>query len=43
MNFSLSFWFTCIILWPPRIPKSEIAKGLGSSRIDKGVWVDFPR
>ena len=28
---------------PPRIPKSEIAKGLGSSRIDKGVWVDFPR
>ncbi len=28
---------------PPRIPKSEIAKGLGSSRIDKGVWIDFPR
>ena len=28
---------------PPRIPKPEIAKGLGSSREDKGVWVDFPR
>lgn len=28
---------------PPRIPKSELAKGLGGSRIDKGVWVDFPR
>lgn len=28
---------------PPRIPKSEIAKGLGSSRIEKGVWIDFPR
>ncbi len=28
---------------PPRIPRSEIAKGLGSSRIEKGVWIDFPR
>ena len=28
---------------PPRIPKPEIARGLGSSREDNGVWVDFPR
>lgn len=28
---------------PPQIPKAELARGLGSSRLDKGVWVDFPR
>lgn len=28
---------------PPRIPKPEIARGLGSSREDNGAWVDFPR
>lgn len=27
---------------PTRIPKPEIAKGLGRSRLDKGKWVDFP-
>ena len=26
---------------PPRIPKAELSKGLGASRLDKGVWVDF--
>ncbi len=35
--------FFSMLQIPPRIPRSEIAKGLGSSRIDKGVWIDFPR
>ncbi|MDX1924900.1 MAG: SHD1 domain-containing protein [Pirellulaceae bacterium] len=35
--------FFSMLQIPPRIPKSEIAKGLGSSRVDKGVWIDFPR
>lgn len=35
--------FFSMIQIPPRIPRSEIAKGIGSSRIDKGVWIDFPR
>lgn len=35
--------FFSMLQIPPRIPKSDIAKGLGSSRIDKGVWIDFPR
>jgi hypothetical protein len=28
---------------PPRIPKAELAKGFGASRLDKGAWVDFQR
>lgn len=35
--------FFSSLLIPPRIPKAELARGLGSSRLNKGVWVDFPR
>lgn len=35
--------FFSSLLIPPRIPKAELARGLGASRLDKGVWVDFPR
>ncbi len=28
---------------PPRIPKAELARGLGASRLDKGVWIDFSK
>lgn len=35
--------FFSSLLIPPRIPKAEVARGLGASRLNKGVWVDFPR